>query len=272
LVFLVELIAASDQPKWLKPLSECLFGRDFADVVTHNADVQNQVVLLARLAIDSYSGLSWSDREQAIAVCCRWEVTQQKLLWTHSNEVTKSLFLADREERVRIGQMFASAAREIGLQQLSLSGTQVSDVSPLAGLGQLELLNLRGTEVSDVGPLAGLTQLRSLDLSETWVTDVKPMSGLGQLRTLYLFNSPVSDVSPLAGLGQLQRLHLRSTKVSDVGPLAGLGKLEMLDLRDCTSLNDLTSLAGLENLREILLSHWQQVRVPKSLEKVIRRT
>jgi hypothetical protein len=45
--------------------------------------------------------------------------------------------------------------------------TQVSDLSPLAGLTSLRSLNCSGTEVSDLGPLSGLTALQSLDCSYT---------------------------------------------------------------------------------------------------------
>src|SRR5687768_1833185 len=49
----------------------------------------------------------------------------------------------------------------------SLSGTSVSDLSPLAGLTSLQSLDCFGTSVSDLSPLAGLTSLQSLDCSRT---------------------------------------------------------------------------------------------------------
>ena len=50
--------------------------------------------------------------------------------------------------------------RVTALQSLYLGGTQVSDVTPLAGLTALQRLDLRGTQVSDVAPLAGLRNLK----------------------------------------------------------------------------------------------------------------
>ncbi|MEM8643159.1 MAG: NACHT domain-containing protein, partial [Cyanobacteria bacterium P01_G01_bin.54] len=80
---------------------------------------------------------------------------------------------------------------------LSLSQTQVSDVSPLSTLTQLKNLYLDQTQVSDVLPLSALTQLEILSLSQTQVSDVSPLSALTQLEILSLSQTQVSDVSPL---------------------------------------------------------------------------
>ena len=64
----------------------------------------------------------------------------------------------------------------------------------------LEHLDLRNTQVSDLSPLAGLTNLRYLYLSRTQVSDLRPLAGLTRLRYLYLSGTQVEDLSPLAGL------------------------------------------------------------------------
>ena len=48
-----------------------------------------------------------------------------------------------------------------------LDGSEVSDVSPLAELTNLEVLHLTDTSVSDVTPLFGLTSLEVLNLYRT---------------------------------------------------------------------------------------------------------
>ena len=58
---------------------------------------------------------------------------------------------------------------------LDLSGTSVSDLTPLQGLTSLQTLNLyAATSVSDLTPLQGLTSLQTLDLTGTEVTDLAP--------------------------------------------------------------------------------------------------
>jgi hypothetical protein len=53
------------------------------------------------------------------------------------------------------------------LESLQMSGTGVTDLSPLAGLARLRVLELADTAVSDLSPLEGLTALRRLDIRGT---------------------------------------------------------------------------------------------------------
>ncbi|MGQ0611784.1 MAG: leucine-rich repeat domain-containing protein [Paracoccaceae bacterium] len=62
-------------------------------------------------------------------------------------------------------------------------GTQVSDITALAGLGALTSLYLGDTQVSDIPALAGLTALTRLDLDHTQVLDLRPLRGLHALVT-----------------------------------------------------------------------------------------
>lgn len=198
LIFLVELLAA-EQPDWLPDVRDCLFGKDLADVgftpprkATKKMTEanQNRVVLLARLAIDSTAGFDVAERERAIHACCRWEMAMQKRSEGRASfyfpTVAQTLLAADMAERLAITKWLAEAAQEFHVIRLTLHGTGVSDVGPLAGLGQLQFLDLCGTGVNDVGPLTGLGQLQSLDLCGTGVSDLTPLVGLKKLSAIYL--------------------------------------------------------------------------------------
>lgn len=87
-------------------------------------------------------------------------------------------------------------------------------------------LDLGGTELTDLTPLAGLSRLQELDLNGTQVTDVSPLSGLSGLQWLYLGGTRVSDVSPLSELSGLQMLWV--DKGVDTGPLAGIEGLRIV--------------------------------------------
>ena len=69
----------------------------------------------------------------------------------------------------------------------------VSDLTPLAGLNNLQYLELSITEVCDVTALAGFTKLRWLHLNHTQVSDLTPLAGLNKLRFLDLDNTPVGE-------------------------------------------------------------------------------
>ncbi|PSR17626.1 hypothetical protein C8255_11685, partial [filamentous cyanobacterium CCP3] len=138
------------------------------------------------------------------------------------------------------------------LSNLFLFQTQVSDLSPLSSLTQLSTLFLFQAQVSDLSPLSSLTQLSALFLYETQVSDLSPLSSLTQLSTLLLFQAQVSDLSPLSSLTQLRELKLSQTQVSNLSPLSGLTQLRELNL-DQTQVSDLSPLSGLTQLRELSL-------------------
>ena len=139
-----------------------------------------------------------------------------------------------------------------GLEWLDLNGTQVTDISPLSGLTKLEWLDLNGTQVTDISPLSELTQLHSLDLDGTQVTDISPLAGLTQLQKLNLNGTQVTDISSLAGLTQLQSLGLHGMQVTDISPLAGLTQLQSLGLHGM-QVTDISPLAGLTQLQDLNL-------------------
>jgi Leucine-rich repeat (LRR) protein len=139
------------------------------------------------------------------------------------------------------------------LQTLDLSRTKVADIEPLKGLTALRLLDLAETKVADVKPLKGLTALQTLGLSRTEVADIEPLKGLTALLTLYLAETKVADVKPLKGLTALRSFYLSGTKVADIEPLKGLTAVQALDLSG-TKVADIEPLKGLTALRWLDLS------------------
>jgi hypothetical protein len=75
-----------------------------------------------------------------------------------------------------------------GLSELSLSGTQVRDLSALSGLRGLERLDLDRTQVSDLRPLSQLLNLQTVSISDTPVSDLRPLMLLRQL-----MDAPIED-------------------------------------------------------------------------------
>jgi len=98
------------------------------------------------------------------------------------------------------------------LEELTLTLTLVTDLTPLKGLPKLNQLNLLGGKVTDLAPLKGLSSLRELVLDEVPVTDLTPLKGLTGLRKLSLLDTPVTDLTPLEGLPNLKTLHVPMQK------------------------------------------------------------
>jgi internalin A len=274
LVFLAELIAA-ERPGLQEELRECLFGEQWRAVAA-GSDRGATVCLLARLAVNPHAGFEDSLRDEALRLCCRWEMAEQQkqgedwflyqptalaILFACDPEDRSSLFACLVETAVAAGQHtlilrdlalsdIEPLARVTTLQRLSLLGTGVTNLAPLAHLTALQQLSLQGTEVSDLAPLARLTALQWLDLDGTRATDLSPIARLSALQKLYLQGTGVTDLGSVAHLNALQQLSLRGTGVTDLGPLAHLTALQGLFLQG-TGVTDLAPLAQLTALQRL---------------------
>jgi hypothetical protein len=138
------------------------------------------------------------------------------------------------------------------LKELYLSETQVTDLSVLSTLTQLTHLVLSETQVTDLSVLSTLTQLTHLSLSGTQVTDLSVLSTLTQLKELYLSGIQVTDLSVLSTLTQLTHLNLSETQVTDLSVLSTLTQLKVLSLPG-TQVTDLSVLSTLTQLTQLRL-------------------
>lgn len=114
------------------------------------------------------------------------------------------------------------------LHHIYLGGGELSDLSPLTGLTQVEGLRASMNRVAVITPLAGMLQMDRLDLGRTQVRDLTPLKRMTKLTELMLDDTPVDDLSPLVGLAKLERLSIKRTRVTDVSPLKALRKLKFL--------------------------------------------
>lgn len=184
----------------------------------------------------------------------------------------------------QLSEGLALLAGLVNLRELDLLNTNVTDLTPLQGLRNLEVLTVGGeisgtSAISDLSPLAGLTQLRELSVSGTEITDLSLLAALTNLEHLSVTSSPLSDLTPLAGLAgltelnlsinaitnltpistliNLETLYLGGNQITDAGPLAPLTNLTQLGLagNDIADLSPLTSLTGL-TLLELGAEHY----------------
>ena len=88
------------------------------------------------------------------------------------------------------------------LEVLIIAINDVSDISPLADCPKLEYLEINSTNVTDLTPLSNATALRHLNIGRTAKSDENTGEDLNRPR--------VSDISPLFGLSDLQRLWIGS--------------------------------------------------------------
>ena len=185
-----------------------------------------------------------------------------------------------------------SIFRKARFARLYLDGTNVRDLSPLAGQ-PLKIVSLKRTPVTDLSPLADFAleeltikemdvtdlsflrraplcdSLEKLFLDKLTVTDFSAVAACKALRVLSLYKSPITDLAPLRGL-PLRELYLASTPVKDLSDLAGM-PLETLFF-DLTPATDLTPLLTLTSLKDVILpeqaEHIEELRKLPNLQRV----
>jgi hypothetical protein len=123
------------------------------------------------------------------------------------------------DDILKNNEILAELVAGVGMQSLTYLGisdnSQISDISPLAGLTNLRKLYLSQNQITDISSLAGLTNLEHLELANNQISDLTPLAGFTNLTELYLQSNQISDISPLAGLTNLERLHLRGNPIPD---------------------------------------------------------
>ena len=140
----------------------------------------------------------------------------------------------------------------VNLRGLYVTRSEVSELTPLAGLENLQLLKLNDNRITDISPLSGLVNLQNLELHNNQIVDISPLAGLIGLRDLRMKSNEVEDISPLSGLVNLQCLKLQENQISDITPLAGLENLQFLKLSD-NRITDISPLSALVNLEVLIL-------------------
>ena len=108
---------------------------------------------------------------------------------------------------------------------------RITDLYPLADLGELRELVIVGHPVRDLLPLAHLQHLESLTISSS--SGLSDLSGLEQaksLRSLTLTDNAISRVKALGKLTDLTSLDLSGNSITTLEPLRQLEALEHLRL------------------------------------------
>lgn len=143
------------------------------------------------------------------------------------------------------GEIYKTDVKNI--VSLDASDKDITDISGIENLINLQTLDLSHNEISDISELDSLTDLETLDLSYNEISDISKLRGLSNLETLNLNNNQIGDISAIQGLDNLKSLNLSNNKISDIDPLKGLNDLQSLWLN-----NNRISDADKEKLEDIL--------------------
>ncbi|MCM3443795.1 leucine-rich repeat domain-containing protein [Metabacillus halosaccharovorans] len=116
------------------------------------------------------------------------------------------------------------------LETLSLSYSQIRDLTGLEYASNLIHLYIYGNEITDITPLKGLTKLVHLDMEINNVSDISPLKNLTELETLWIDQNPIEDISVLSNLPNLTTLYLHETNISSIDTLLDVPSLQYVTL------------------------------------------
>lgn len=114
----------------------------------------------------------------------------------------------------QLAQMVSSGEIPADVTHLKLFDNDISDISPLANLVELEGLWIWGNRFGDLTPLSGLTKLTGLWTAGREISDISPISNLTNLEYLHLPWASITDISPLYRLTNLKELHLQNNPLT----------------------------------------------------------
>ena len=104
----------------------------------------------------------------------------------------------------------------VDLQVLYISNSNV-DISTISKLTSITELYLDGmSELTDITPLANLTNLEAIILNNTKVKDISILKNMTNLKHLEVQNTLVTDISCLKELSDIVYVNLKGTKVEDI--------------------------------------------------------
>ena len=144
-------------------------------------------------------------------------------------------------DQVMVGQNGFAVNDRDQVVGLNLYNNELTDISSLSNLSQLSQLDLNSNKLTDISSLSNLSQLSQLDLSSNKLTDISALSNLSQLSQLDLSSNKLTDISALSNLSQLTFLNLVDNKIKELPPwLLELG-LD-IDIKDSFILFDVQGI------------------------------
>ena len=139
-----------------------------------------------------------------------------------------------------------------GLKDIDLCSNEITDLSGIESLKNLEILYLNGNKLTgNLKKLSGLKKLKSLSLEENKITSLLGIEKLTKLEELNIFDNQVTKLGELKKLTKLTKLSLSYNKLKNLSGIEKLKNLKDLDAfnNKLTKLNEVKKLTKMDDLR-----------------------
>ena len=170
---------------------------------------------------------------------------------TRVTDISPLLSLSGLNSLSCAGLAIDSINTDLDVERLDVSNTNVASLDGLPR--RIVSLNLTGTRVSDLTPLPTFADLKELHLADTPVVDLSPLRVLEKLTSLDISRTEIAEISALEDCVRLKHLNLADTRVSHLRGLRRCRQLETLDLSE-TPLHDDDELMAVLHLFRLNLA------------------
>ena len=135
------------------------------------------------------------------------------------------------------------------LEELTIDGESIGDLSVLSYLANLNALSIKNTQIQpeELALIASLPNLSSLSLRNCGLSTIAGLEDADAIAYLDLSNNSIRNLEPLTAMTGLKHLNLQHNAVNDISVLKELTCIQTLDL----SYNNLSSLTPVANLTEL---------------------
>jgi hypothetical protein len=167
-----------------------------------------------------------------------YETKSLQTWWTHLNENLKN-FIRSRIDSITEPPQTETLHQIIFTESVNLSGQK--SINSLEGFQQLinlKKLDISGTEVSDLSPLSGITQLNELNVSNTPVVNISPLGQNANLKMLDVQNTKVNSLDSIVGLQHLELIMADSSAITQEEALTFMRANKALLLYQSSFLNE----------------------------------
>ena len=157
----------------------------------------------------------------------------------------------------------------LSLQQLSLQGNRISDITALSSLKGLKYLSIRDNRITSIEALDNMTMLSGIDMSINAITDIKPFEKNYALHTIIADHNKISSLEPLKDLNKLGEVSFKHNYISDIAPIADKRDLKSM-IFDFNSITDVTPIKDIKINTYILSLRFTYNCIPESNYRQIR--
>jgi Leucine-rich repeat (LRR) protein len=156
-----------------------------------------------------------------------YKTVHLKRWWGNLSESWKDVFKEQSgRDTTRVRESLHRLVEQTNVQ---IKDAQVSDLAALSEFVRPEQLSLSGTAVTDITPLANFKMLRSLSVANSPLQNIVSLKQLTGLEQLDISNTPIDDLEPVSALVNLKKFNVAGTQVRRLDALEKLQKLEELD-------------------------------------------